>query len=175
MTRALPLAGAALGVALVLALFLALTGGGEPAPRPAAATFTAAGNGFSISTPRGWKAVADGKAATVLQRDDERGVVVIRERPPLAGSLDALSADLGRALAQRVPGATHAGERRLEIGGTQGLVHTFVRPASNQVQSIVVAPASDRSYTLDLVADGDAPDVARELAAMVRSFAPQPR
>jgi len=174
-TRALPLAGAALGGALVLALFLALTGGGEPAQRPAATTFTAAGNAFSISTPRGWKAVADGKAATILQRDDDRGVVVIHERPPLTGSLDALSADLRRTLAERLPGATHAAARRLQIGGAEGLVHTFVRPATNQVQSVVVAPAGDRSYTLDLVADGDAPDVARELAAMVRSFAPQPR
>jgi hypothetical protein len=36
-----------------------------------------------------------------------------------------------------------------------------------------VAPAGDRSYTLDLVADGGAPDVARELGSMVTSFAPQ--
>ena len=42
-----------------------------------------------------------------------------------------------------------------------------------QVQSIVVAPAGSRSYTLDLVADGGAPDVARELAGMVRSFSPR--
>ena len=55
----------------------------------------------------------------------------------------------------------------------EGLVYTFVRPRANQVQSVVVAPAGDRSYTLDLVADGDAPDVARELAAMVRSFSPR--
>jgi hypothetical protein len=59
------------------------------------------------------------------------------------------------------------------VGGAEGLLYTFVRPASGQVQSIVVAPAGDRSYTLDLVADGDAPDVARELASMVRSFAPE--
>jgi hypothetical protein len=60
-----------------------------------------------------------------------------------------------------------------DISGGQALVYTFVRPAANQVQSVVVAPAGDRSYTLDLVADGDAPDVARELAGMVRSFAPK--
>ena len=49
------------------------------------------------------------------------------------------------------------------------------RPVTGQVQSVVVAPAGDRSYTLDLVADGDAPDVARELASMVRSFDPAAR
>ena len=56
--------------------------------------------------------------------------------------------------------------------GSDRLVYTFVRPKANQVQSIVVAPAGDHAYTLDLVADGDAPDVARELGRMVTSFAP---
>jgi hypothetical protein len=168
-SRLLPLAGAALGGALVLAI--ALAGGG--ASRTAPATFTAAGTGCTISTPRGWRAVADGRAATVLRREDERGVVVIRRRPPLAGSLESLEGSLGTTLARALPGARRTGARTVPVGGAEGLVYTFVRPASGQVQSIVVAPAGDRSYTLDLVSDGDAPDVARELATMVRSFAPE--
>ena len=45
----LPLLGAALGGALVLALFLALTGGGDRAAtqRAAVPTYTSTGNGFS--------------------------------------------------------------------------------------------------------------------------------
>jgi hypothetical protein len=174
--RLLPLAGAALGGALVLALFLALTGGGEePAKRAAVPAYTSPGKGFSIDTPRGWKAVADGKAATVLRRGDDRGVVVIHERPALGGSLDELAAGLRRSLSRKLPGAREAGVRKVAVGGAEGLVYTFVRPVTGQVQSVVVAPAGDRSYTLDLVADGDAPDVARELASMVRSFAPAAR
>jgi hypothetical protein len=176
-SRLLPLAGAALGGALVVALFLALAGGGdEPsAARAATPTYTSPGKGFSIATPRGWKAVADGKAATVLRRGDDRGVVVVHERPALAGSLDELAAGLRRSLSRKLPGAREAAVRKVAVGGAEGLVYTFVRPATGQVQSVVVAPAGDRSYTLDLVADGDAPDVARELASMVRSFAPAAR
>ena len=176
MTRLLPFAGAALGGALVLALFLALTGGdgGAPAAKSAAGKIWKAPDGaYSISTPAGWKAVASGSAATVLQRADKRGVVVIRERAAVTGPLDALAGKLERKLRGQFADFQPAGSRLAEIGGEQGLVYTFVRSQSDQVQSVVVAPAGDRSYTLDLVADGGAPDVARELAGMVRSFAPK--
>ncbi len=176
MTRLLPFAGAALGGALVLAVCLALTAGGgdRPTARAAAATTWQAPDGaFSIATPKGWKAVASGSAATVLQRADKRGVVVIRERAAVTGPLDGLAAKLERKLRGQFPDFEPAGARLAPIGGEQGLVYTFVRKQSDQVQSVVVAPAGDRSYTLDLVADGGAPDVARELAGMVRSFAPK--
>ena len=174
MTRALPFAGAALGGALVLALCLALLGGGSPAAAPTGtATWNAPDGSFSIETPRGWKAVASGSAATVLERSDKRGVIVIRERAAVKGSLDDLAGQLERKLRKQLTDFRPAGARVATVGGARGLVYTFVRPAANQVQSVVVAPAGDRSYTLDLVADGDAKDVARELAGMVRSFAPQ--
>lgn len=175
MTRVLPFAGAAIGGALVLALCLALTGGAaaEPAAKPATATWTAPDGSFSIATPRGWKAVASGDAATVLERADKRGVVVIRRRAALTEPLEELATGLERRLRRQVADFQPAGSSLATVGGRQGLVYTFVRPKANQVQSVVVAPAGERSYTLDLVADGDAPDVARELAGMVRSFSPQ--
>jgi hypothetical protein len=163
-TRALPFAGAAIGGALVLALFLALTAGRTPAkPAPAKpATWHAPDGGYTIATPRGWKAVANGSAATVIRR-----------RAAVRAPLDRLAGRLERRLRAQFPDFRAAGSRLATIGGERGLVYTFARPAANQVQSVVVAPAGDRSYTLDLVADGDAPDVARELAGMVRSFSPQ--
>jgi hypothetical protein len=171
-TRVLPFAGAAVGGALVLALCLALTGGGVAA-KPAATTWKAPDGSFSISTPRGWKAVASGEAATVLERADKRGVVVIRRRAAVSDPLETLAGKLERKLRRQISDFQPAGSRLATVGGGQGLVYTFVRRRANQVQSVVVAPARDRSYTLDLVADGDAPDVARELAAMVRSFSPK--
>jgi len=177
MTRVLPFAGAAIGGAVVLALLLALTGGGaaakSPAPKPAATTWKAPDGSYSIATPSGWKAVASGPAATVLERADKRGVVVIRRRAAIADPLDTLAAKLERKLRGQIADFQPAGSRLATVGGGQGLVYTFVRPRANQVQSVVVAPAGSRSYTLDLVADGDAPDVARELAAMIRSFSPR--
>ena len=162
----------------MLALFLALAAAATGPRTPARARphlSSSAGKGFSIATLRGWKAVADGKAATVLQRADRRGALVVHERPRLAGSLDDLAAGLRRTLVRKVPGAREAGGPQGRRRRRRGPRYTFVRPASGQVQSVVVAPAGDRSYTLDLVADGDAPDVARELASTVRSFAPAAR
>jgi hypothetical protein len=170
-TRALPFVGGALAGALVLALCLALTGG-DSGPEKVA-TWTPRDGAYEIAMPRGWKAAASGPAATVIERADKRGVVVIRKRGAVAEPLDALAAKLERRLRKQVADFRPAGSRVATVGGAQGLVYTFVRSRSNQVQSVVVAPAGDRSYTLDLVADGDAPDVARELAAIVRSFSPR--
>jgi hypothetical protein len=174
MRRALPFAGAAAAGALLLALCLALVGGGSAGPAKAEAkTWKAPDGSFSIVTPRGWKAVASGSAATVLQRADKRGVVVIRERAAVTGALDGLAGKLERTLRRQIADFRPAGAHLAPVGDGQGLVYTFVRPKANQVQSVVLAPAGNRSYTLDLVADGDAPEVARELAGMVRSFSPR--
>jgi hypothetical protein len=173
-TRVLPFAAAAIAGALALALCLALLGGSDAAtPAQAQQTWKAPDGSFSIVTPDGWKAVASGAEATVLQRTDKRGVVVIRERAAVTGSFDRLARRLERTLRARIGDFRPAGAKVAQVGDGEGLVYTFVRPAANQVQSVVVAPAGHRSYTLDLVADGDAPDVARELAGMVRSFSPQ--
>jgi hypothetical protein len=174
MRRALPFAAAALAGALVLALILALAGrGGDGAPARASSSFTARDGAFTIAAPRGWKTVAEGPDATVLQRSDKRGVVVIRRRAAVSDPLDAVAARLERSLRSRLAVFRPAGARVATMGGSDRLVYTFVRPRADKVQSIVVAPAGDRSYTLDLVADGGAPDVARELGSMVTSFAPQ--
>jgi hypothetical protein len=174
MRRALPFAAAALALALALALILTLAGrAGDATPAAATTTFTARDGGFSIAAPRGWKAVAEGPVATVLQRGDKRGVVVIRCRAAVSARLDAVAERLERSLRSRLADFRPAGARVATVAGRERLVYTFVRPRADKVQSIVVAPAGDRSYTLDLVADGDAPDVARELGSMVTSFAPK--
>jgi hypothetical protein len=171
MRRLVPvLAGVTVAVALLLAVVAARGGDERPAPRAAATTFTARDGAYSIAAPRGWKAVAGVPAATVLRRDDRRGVVVIRRRAAVAGPLDRVAAKLERSLRSRLADFRPAGARVTTAGGGERLVYTFIRPRANQVQSIVVAPAGDRAYTLDLVARGDAPDVAHELGRMVTSF-----
>jgi hypothetical protein len=173
--RALPYGAAAVASALLLALALVLTGGRGEAGTAAKPTrpWTAPDRAYSIALPQDWKAVASGPAATVIQRADKRGVVVIRQRAKLDQPLASLGADLERRLRKQVADFKSAGARLATVGGEQALVFTFVRSRADKVQSIVVAQAGDRSYTLDLVADGDATDVARELAAIVRSFSPR--
>jgi hypothetical protein len=169
----LALAGAALAGLLVLVAVVLGGRDGEPVARAAVTTFAARDGGYSIEVPRGWERVADGPAATVLQRRDKRGVMVIRRRPAVSARLDVVARKLERNLRSRLADFRPAGSRIATVGGRRRLVYTFLRPRAGQVQSIVVAPAGDRAYTLDLVADGDAPEVARELGSMLTSFTPR--
>jgi hypothetical protein len=174
MRRLLPFGAAAIGVAVLALLASTLVGGGD-APRAATqttTTLTARDGAYTIAVPRGWKRIAEGSAATILRRDDDRGVVVIRRRAAVTGSLQTVARQLEKSLRRRIRDFQPAGARIATVRGSDRLVYTFVRSEANQVQSIVVAPAGDHAYTLDLVADGDAPDVARELGRLVTSFTP---
>jgi hypothetical protein len=175
MKRLIPYLAAAIAGAAVLALAGLVLGPADPgkAATPAPpATWTAPDKAFSIHTPAGWKAVAHGPAATVLSRDDKRGSVVIRPRARVQGSYDGLARGLTRRLERQFADFRLVSSRVATVGAGQGLVYTFARPAANQVQSVIVAPAGDRAYTLDVVSAADDPHVAGEIAAMVRSFRP---
>jgi hypothetical protein len=173
MSRRLPIAGAVLAALLVLAAAVALLGRNGDTDEAPVTTITARDGGYSIAAPRGWERVADGPAATVLQRRDKRGVVVIRRRAAVTGPLDVVARRLESSLRGRLADFRPAGSRVATVAGREQLVYTFLRPRAGQVQSIVVAPAGNRAYTLDLVADGDAPEVARELGSMLTSFTPK--
>lgn len=171
--RLLPLAAAALAGAVLLAVVGVLRGPAEP-EAPAATTYTAAGKAWSIATPAGWKVAASGPGGTVLRRADGRGHVVVRQRGALRQSHAQLARGLTRRLERELSDFRAAGTRTAKLRSGKGLVYTFVRTRAGTAHSIVVAPAGrTKAYTLDLVAAGDAPDVARELGGMVRSFAPR--
>jgi len=174
MRRLLPLLAAALAGAALLALAGVLTAPEAPeAPAKPPARWTAPDRAFSIATPTGWRVAADGPGGTVLRREDGRGHVVIRRRGAVREPYAALSRRLTARLRASLKDFQPAGARTTRVGAGTGLVYTFVRPRANTVHSIVVAPAGARAYTLDLVAPGDAPAVARELGGMVRSFTPR--
>lgn len=179
MKRLLPVLGGLLGALLIAGLAVLVLGGhgGKPAARPASAatgTFGAPHGSYTITLPPGWKMVAHGGDSTVLARTDHRGAVVIRARGPLTRSYPALVRDLDRRLRARLADFRPTGAHVTRVGTGNGLVYTFVRPKAGRLQGIVVAPAGAKaSYVLDMVAPGGAPDVARQLAAMIRSFTPR--
>jgi hypothetical protein len=174
--RLLPLGAAALAGATLLAVVGVLRGPAEPDRPEPARSYTAAGKAWSIATPAGWRVAASGPGGTVLRRTDGRGHVVVRERGAIRQSYAQLARGLTRRLKRELPDFRPAGSRTAKLRSGNGLLFTFVRTRANTAHSIVVAPAGRRrAYTLDLVAAGDAPDVARELGGMVRSFAPRPQ
>lgn len=170
--RALPLLAAAVLGAALLALVGVLRGPAEPAPERAR-TYTAPGGAYTVATPVGWKVSASGPGGTVMRRADGQGHVVIRPRGAVKESYVRLARGLTRRLDRELADFKAAGARTARLGTGKGFVYTFVRTRANTVHSIVVAPAGRRAYTLDLVAAGDAPAVARELGGIVRSFTPR--
>ena len=112
-----------------------------------------------------------GAPAAVLRRADGTGVVVIRERPALAGNGRSLTRDLTAQIARRFKGVRPVTSRTVTLAGGPAYVYTFARPTAGRVQSIAVAPRAGRTYTLDAVAGAGARDVAAQVGAIVRSFA----
>ena len=144
----------------------------------APARYTAGDKAFSVVVPDGWRALrpaelraVPGAPAAVLRRADGTGVVVIRERPALAGNGRSLTRDLTAQVARRFKGVRPVTSRTVTLAGGPAYVYTFARPTAGRVQSIAVAPRAGRTYTLDAVAGAGARDVAAQVGAIVRSFA----
>jgi hypothetical protein len=169
---------AALVVPALGAIVAAVALGGHGGDGAAPVRHTAADKTFSVVVPDGWRAlsqaelrqVAGGTPAAVLRRTDGSGVVVVRERPALAGNRRSLTRDLTAEIARRFTGVEPVTSRTVRLAGGPVYVYTFARPTAGRVQSIAVAPRAGRTYTLDAVAGAGARDVAAQVGAIVRSF-----
>jgi hypothetical protein len=158
-------------VAAALGLLAGRSGGGSPPHAHARAwIYTAGDHSFSISYPSGWKAASAGAGAAVIERADHRGVVLVRERPALRGSLSSLVRGLPRELAKRFPDFRPVGATAVRLSTGPAVVYTFVRTKARKVQSIVIAPTAKRSFTLEVVAPAAAHDAARQAGRIVRSL-----
>jgi hypothetical protein len=167
-------AGAAI-VLIAVAAVPALRPNGADTAKPA--RFQSADHTFSLVLPDGWRAVRGVEVAkmasaptAVLRRADGTGVVVVHERPALAGSSRSLTRDLTAQVTRRFRGVQPVSARTVALPGGPAYVYTFARPAAGRVQSIAVAPRAGRTYTLDAVAGSGARDVAAQVGAILRSF-----
>ncbi len=174
MRRPLPLL-AALAVLLVAGLLARGGDGATPKDaRPAAAQqsdrWTAPDDAFTVAVPARWR-VQHGAAATVLQRQDRRGTLVVRRGARLEESPQALARGLERRLRAQLGAIRPLATRSLDRGG---MLYTFVRPGAGTVQSVAVVPGEHGTFTLDAVVTGADEQAAREVGSMVRSFTPGP-
>ena len=165
------LAALVLVAAVALALGLLAGGSGNHAHAHARPSTYVAGDGnFSVSYPAGWKATSIGATGAVLERADHRGLVLVREHAALRGKLSTLLKTLPAQLAKRFPDFRPVGASVARLSTGPGVVYTFVRTKAKKVQSIVVAPSAQRSYTLEVVAPANAHVAAREAGEIVRSL-----
>jgi hypothetical protein len=157
-------------VALVLGLVVGTGGGNSSRAHARAGTYVAGDRSFSLSYPAGWHASALGATAAVIQRSDNRGIVLVRERPALHGKLSSIVKGLPRQLAKRFPDFRPVGASVARLSTGPAVVYTFVRTKADKVQTIVIAPMAGRSYTLEVVAPTGAHDAARQAGQIVRSL-----
>jgi hypothetical protein len=164
---------AALALLVAVGVALGLLAGRNAGPTRAhagAQTYVAGDRSFSISVPAGWHATAVGSSGAVIERSDHRGLVLVRERPALRGKLSSLVRSLPRELARRFPDFHPIGASVARLSTGPAVVYTFVRTKAGKVQSIVIAPAARRSFTLEVVAPGNAHEAARQAGQIVRSL-----
>jgi hypothetical protein len=170
------LARKALAVVLLLALCGAAAGvlasRHHTASRAGARTktYVAGDRSFSVSYPTNWHAGPVGATGAVLQRNDKRGLVLVRERPPVKGTLAHLVKGLPRQLARRFSDFRAVGASVAHLSTGPAVVYTFARTKADKVQTIVIAPTAKRSFTLEVVAPTGAHDAAREAGKIVRSL-----
>ena len=158
-------------VAFVLGALVAHNGTSHPSRAHARAwTYTAGDRSFSVTYPAGWKAGSVGPTGAVIERADHRGVVLVREHPAIKGSLAGVVKGLPRDLAKRFPDFRPVGASVARLSTGPAVVYTFVRTKANTVQTIVIAPAGKRSFTLEVVASSGAHEAARQAGQIVRSL-----
>jgi hypothetical protein len=174
-TALVAVASAAAG-ALIVTLVLALLASGGSDKRPAPATYTAPGNAFSVALPAGWQPlgadavrVLPSKPVAVLRRADHRGIVVFSPIAPVKGGARTLARSLTKQLRSRFEGFKLTGARLVNVRAGTAFLYTFVR--GSVVQSIAVVSTRGRTYAIDAVVPGRAPDVAQQVGRIVASFA----
>ena len=140
--------------------------------------YTAPGHAFSIGYPAGWQALpaarlrgVKGAPALILRSADRRAMIVVRPtaapgNEPLAKLAAALTAELKRRFADFKP----VGARLAPTRSGAAFLYTFARTKAGLVQSIMVARAHGRAYSLYAVAPAGAPGIARQTGQILGTF-----
>jgi hypothetical protein len=164
------LAGAAIAAAVLVA------NARDDSPSGPSAT-ELRGPGFTIAYPSGWRPVPAATlpegATAMIRRADGKGAVIVRPKAePRDGSLRALTRDLNAGLGRRFADFQFVSSRVTRTRAGNAFLYTFVRTRAKTAQSIALVNVGSRHFTLDGVAATGDRQVAREVAAVVRSFGP---
>jgi hypothetical protein len=167
---------AGLAVAGTLAVVSLL--GGDVDRRSNARVYTAPGKAFAIAHPASWRALppsqlrgVPGAPALVLRSSDRKATIVVRRSAapadqPLSNLATQLTAELKKRFADFKPVAARVAQTR----GGAGFLYTFARPKAGLVQSILVARAGRRIYSLYATAPAADPAIAREAGQILGTF-----
>ncbi len=172
--RALIAAGtvAALAAALFL-LVTAITGDSKDAP----AVKGSSDASFKLNVPENWVTVGGkelekvpDKPLTVVRRKDGLGYLIVRQEGVAPKSFEAFTRQLDKEFKQRIPDFQRRSVRTLKVAAGPAFFYSYIRRKQGTVNSVVIVPNGERSYTINSVAKGGEDDVAKELGKMIVSF-----
>jgi hypothetical protein len=173
------LIGALAGIAIAVAAFFivrALTENDNEG-----GTLKSASAGFTLHYPSGWKPVSKGQLArttgtplAMLRQTDRRGILVVNRQARPTSDFSKVSAQLDRQLSKRLPDFKKVSSHTVGIKAGQAFLYSYIRTRRGTVHTTVVVPAGSRGYTLNAVVAVGAPEVARQVGAIIRSFDTNP-
>jgi hypothetical protein len=132
--------------------------------------YTAPKRAFAIAYPSGWRALPQ-PTGVVLRRDDRRAMIVVRQAAAPAGEpLSKLASQLTNDLRRRFTDFKPVAARVATIRGGTAFLYTFARTKVRIVQSIMVARAGGRTWSLYAVTPAGSPAIARQTGQILGTF-----
>jgi hypothetical protein len=135
------------------------------------------GTPFSLTLPSGWKGLSadalsqlPGSPVAVIQQTDGSGVVIINTQPPTSGSLEALSKQIETKLKTSIPDYKPIGTSTLNLPSGQATQISYARTKAGTADTLVIAPAGGRIYTLNSVIPGGDEESVKEAIQIIQSF-----
>ena len=169
------LIGALAGIAIAVAAFFiirALTGDDNEG-----GTLKSQSAGFTIHYPSGWKPVSKeqlartpGAPLAILRQTDRRGILIINRQARPTSDFGKISSQLDRRLSKSIPDFKKVSSHTVGIEAGQAFLYSYIRKRKGTVHTVVVVPVGSRGYTLNAVVAAGAPEVARQVGAIIRSF-----
>lgn len=180
-------AGVAVVAIAVVGALLLFGGGGDDKAKTTAATAAASGKltrfdgpkdaPFRLTVPAGWERVSQSAVeknglenGIAVKRTDGSALITLKVDGPVKQGLGSLRSDLNRDLADRFPGMKIVSSRPVDVAAGRALFTSWTQKDKTAVQSNLVVPAGDISYTLDGVFNGESDVTAQEVGVVLRAF-----
>src|SRR3954447_11628079 len=132
---------------------------------------------FTLTLPSGWQSTPEdqlsqlpGSPVAVMRQTDGAGVVIVNTQPPTSGSLQALGKEIEKKLKKNIPDYKPIGTSTLNLPSGQAVQISYARTQAGTADTLVIAPAGGRIYTLNSVIPGGDKQAVKEAVDIINSF-----
>jgi hypothetical protein len=132
---------------------------------------------FVLSYPENWAPLSKqeleqlpGSPLAAVRQTDSKGILIISSQGRVPRDLDKLTRQLDRRLKKRIPDFKKVSSKSVSIKAGPAFMYSYIRKRKGTAHSVVVVPTGSGGFTLNVVVQAGAPDVAQQAASMIRSF-----